>query len=120
MKPRQTIEPTLIALFAAVTLSGCAFSSGVKITETKNEKRIHLRFANSKAASIFYQTFFENVDKVESGKSIGVYVKCNFGTESNVGDNVRLNDAFRAADRNKNGVISEEEAIAYVEALIKK
>ena len=120
MKTQQTIKPTLLALFTAVTLSGCAFSSGVKFTETKNEKRLQLRFSNSKAASIFCQTFFENVDKTKPSKSLDAYVKCNFGTESNVSDNVRLNDAFRAADKNKNGVISEEEAIAYVQSLVKK
>ena len=120
MKTRQTIKPTLLALLTVVTLSGCAFSSGVKLTETKNESRLHLRFANSKAASIFYQSFFENVDETNPSKSLNAYLKFNFGTESNVSDNVKLNHAFRSADKNSNGVVSEEEAIAYVQSLSKK
>lgn len=120
MKANKTIKPTLLALLTAVTLSGCAISSGVRFSETKNEKRLHLKFSNSKAASIFYQTFFENVDKTTTSKSLDAYLKINFGTGSNISDNVRLNNAFRAADKNKNGVISEDESIAYVQSLIKK
>lgn len=86
----------------------------------KNEKRLNLRFTNSNAASIFYQLFFENVDKTAPSKSLDAYLKVNFGTDANVSDNVRLNDAFRAADKNKNGVISEGESIAYVQSIIKK
>jgi len=120
MKNRQTIKHALLALLIAVTLSGCAFSSGVKVTETKNESRLHLRFANSKAASNFYQSFFENVDKTSPSKSLNAFLKFNFGTERNVSDNVKLNDAFRSADKNRSGVVSEKEAIAYVQSLSNK
>jgi putative aminopeptidase FrvX len=66
------------------------------------------------------ETFFENVDKTTTSKSLDAYLKINFGTGSNISDNVRLNNAFRAADKNKNGVISEDESIAYVQSLIRK
>lgn len=117
MKANQTIKPTLLALLTAVTLSGCAVSGGLTCTETKNEKRVDLRFTNLKAASIFYQSFFENVDKPRYEYSLEI--KGKSGWISKVSDNVRLNDAFRAADKNKNGVVSEEEAIEYVQSLIK-
>lgn len=119
MKIKNTIKPTFLALLSTLAVSGCAVSSGVKFTEIKNEKRLNLRFSNAKAASIFYQTFFENVDKTETTKNLNVYIKLKLedGIENQVSDNVKLNDAFRAADKNKNGVVSEAEAIAYVQSL---
>jgi hypothetical protein len=114
------MKPIAIILLGAIAMSGCAVSGGFKISETKNEKRIHQRFTNSKAASIFYQSFFENEDKTKSTKRWSLGFEANFGWTSKVSDNVRLNNAFRAADKNKNGVVSEYEAIAYVESLIKK
>lgn len=81
---------------------------------------MNLRFTNAQAASIFYQTFFENVDKSKPTTEIDSYIRLRFGIKNQVSDNVKLNDAFRAADKNKNGVISEEEAMTYVQSLNKK
>jgi hypothetical protein len=120
MKTNEILRPILFASLIALSVSGCAISSGVKISKTKNEPRLNLRFSNAKAASIFYQSFFANEDISKPTKKWDVYIKGELGVENQDADNVRLNDAFRAADKNKNGVVSEEEAIAYVNSLIKK
>ena len=119
MTKLNLMKSKAVALLAALTMSGCAVSGGFKISETKNEKRMHLRFANAKSASIFYQSFFENTEKNTPTRTWSLKVKANSGWEYKVSDNVRLNDAFRTADKNKNGVVSEEEAIAYVNSLTK-
>jgi Ca2+-binding EF-hand superfamily protein len=120
MKTNGTLKTIIFALLIALTVSGCAISSGVRISKTKNEKRLNLRFSNAKAASIFYQSFFENDDKTKPSKKIDAYIKLDLGFENQVSENVKLNDAFRAADKDKNGVVSEEEANAYVQSLSKK
>ena len=117
MTKPNLMKSTAVALLAALTISGCAVSVG--FTETKNEKRMHLRFANAKSASMFYQSFFDNTEKKNPTKTFSLKAKAHFWGESKVSDNVRLNDAFRTADKNKNGVVSEEEAIAYVNSLTK-
>ncbi len=101
-------------------MSGCAVSGGLNLSETKNEKRIPLRFTTEKSASIFYQSFFDNEDKTNTTKSMSLEFRGNFGWKYKVSDNVRLNDAFRGADKNNNGVISEKEAIEYVQSISKK
>jgi Ca2+-binding EF-hand superfamily protein len=119
MRTHKTINPLLLTLLTAVTVSGCAFSSGFKYSKTNNEKRLNLRFSNAKAASIFYQSFFENVDKTKPSNEIAAYLKVDSASEIHNSDNVKLNYAFRSADKNKNGVVSEKEAVAYVQSLIK-
>ncbi|MCX8495302.1 MAG: hypothetical protein ORN51_03875 [Akkermansiaceae bacterium] len=118
MKTNQIKKPILLALLTTLTLTGCAFGSEIKSSETKNEKQLHRRFTNYKAAYIFYRTLQEKFDgNITCGfKYTKVHLsgfKLDFVTDIDFGDNVGINDAFRAADKSKNGVISEEEAIAY-------
>lgn len=106
MKTSHITIPASIAVLSCIT-SGC-----VTHTTIKDESRQSVHFSSPEAAQTFYDAYLS----VTSPKGHGVvtlYVALPYQHRTVSTDNVRFNSAVQAADSNHDGIISEEEALAF-------
>jgi len=106
MKTSHLIIPASIAVLSCI-LSGC-----VTRTTIKDESRQGVHFSSPEAAQTFYDAYL-SVSSPKGHGSVVLYVALPYQHRTVSTDNVRFNSAVQAADRNHDGIISEEEAVAF-------
>jgi hypothetical protein len=106
------IYSLIIALAASLALSGC-----VTVTKLKDEDRTRVRFANARAAQVFYEAALLPHGPNRNGRGmacIGGWSPISVRTTET--KNVSFNKAVRTADTNRDGLISQSEAEKFAAA----
>ena len=101
-----------ITIPASIALLGCLVSGCVTQTTIKDESRQSVHFSSPEAAQTFYDAYL-SVTNPKGHGYVAVYVALPYQHRTVSTDNVRFNSAVRAADSNHDGIISEEEALAF-------
>jgi len=101
-----------VAIPASIAVLGCITSGCVTHTTIKDESRQSVHFGSPEAAQTFYDAYLSGTSPKGHG-SVAVYVVLPYQHRTVSTDNVRFNSAVQAADKNRDGMISEEEARAF-------
>jgi hypothetical protein len=92
--------------------SGCVVKAGGEWTRRRGEKPVAWRFGSGKAAATFMRAVFsEEPQEDRDTLWMGLVVKGGLPIREEMkGPLILINAAFREADRDGNGVLSEREA----------
>ncbi len=96
-----------VALLLVFATSGC-----VMYTSVKTEARQSVQFSSALAAQSFYDAYLAAASPTGHG-SISIYLPPPYWHRTVPTDNIRFNAAIQSADVDHDGVISDEEAVAY-------
>jgi hypothetical protein len=101
-----------ITIPASIAVLGCITSGCVTHTTIKDESRQSVHFSSPEAAQTFYDAYLSG-NNLKGDGYVAVYVALPYEHRTVSTDNVRFNSAVQAADSNRDGMISEEEARAF-------
>ncbi len=115
MKHLTSATSLLLAVCSATALSGC-----VTVTKYRDEDRTKIRFAEARAAQIFYDAEFLPHGPNQNGHgnvAVGICLQSPISIATVETKNIAFNKAVRAADLNHNGVITTTEAKTFAKKI---
>jgi hypothetical protein len=113
MKTKTCLVPILARLLPAALLTGCVDLTKISY---ENSPRAEVQFASPKAEQIFYDAILARyfpADGPHHSLSLGMAPPVWYRHQTLKSSNVIFNQAVAAADTNHDGIITEDEALAY-------